>query len=98
MEAEPWTENKGTYRTGETTKEEREAWAQTLREGLKTSIRENTKVKTEDKIRESQPKIVRKTNISLSGQCTTKTTRWWSSTVLSGTWMEIHGRVITLKI
>jgi len=37
-----------------------EAWAQILREKLKIPIRENTQVETEDKIRESQPNIVRK--------------------------------------
>ena len=41
-------------------KESYEAWAQTLREEFKISIKENTQVETEDKIRESQPKAVRK--------------------------------------
>ena len=41
-------------------KETYEAWAQTLREEFKISIRENTQVDTEDKIRESQPKVIRK--------------------------------------
>ena len=41
-------------------KESYEAWAQTLREEFKFSIKENTQVETEDKIRESQPKAVRK--------------------------------------
>ena len=41
-------------------RESYEAWAQTLREEFKISIKENTQVETEDKIRESQPKAVRK--------------------------------------
>ena len=41
-------------------RESYEAWAQTLREEFKFSIKENTQVETEDKIRESQPKAVRK--------------------------------------
>ena len=41
-------------------KESYEAWAQTLREEFKFSIKENTQVETEDKIRESQPKVVEK--------------------------------------
>ena len=41
-------------------KETYEAWAQTLREEFKFSIKENTQVETEDKIRESQPKVIRK--------------------------------------
>jgi hypothetical protein len=40
-------------------KESYEAWAQTLREELKISIRENTQVKTEDNIGENQRKDVR---------------------------------------
>ena len=41
-------------------RESYEAWAQTLRGEFKISIKENTQVETEDKIRESQPKAVRK--------------------------------------
>ena len=41
-------------------RESYEAWAQTLRGEFETSIKENTQVETEDKIRESQPKAVRK--------------------------------------
>ena len=37
-----------------------EPWAHTLREQPKTSIKENTQGETEDKIRESQPKVIRK--------------------------------------
>ena len=37
-----------------------EVWTQILREEFKISIKENTQVETEDKIRESQPKAVRK--------------------------------------
>ena len=40
-------------------KESYEAWAQTLREELKISIRENTQVKTEDKIAENLQKYFR---------------------------------------
>ena len=36
------------------------AWAQTLGTDLKILIRENTQVETEDKIRESQPRVGRK--------------------------------------
>ena len=41
-------------------RESYEAWAQTLREEFKFSIKENTQVESEDKIRESQPKLIRK--------------------------------------
>ena len=41
-------------------KERCKTWTKTLREELKISIRENTQVETVDKIRESQPKVVRK--------------------------------------
>ena len=37
-----------------------EIWTHTLREELKILFRENTQVETEDKIRESQPKVIRK--------------------------------------
>ena len=37
-----------------------EAWAQNSREELKTSIRKNNQVEKDDKIRENQPKVVRK--------------------------------------
>ena len=60
MEAEPWAENTGAQGTGGEKRESYEAWAQTLREEFKFSIKENTQVETEDKIRESQPKAVRK--------------------------------------
>ena len=40
-------------------KETYEAWAQTLREEFKISIRENTQVKTEDKIAENLQKYFR---------------------------------------
>ena len=36
------------------------AWTQTLREEFKVTIKKNAQVKTEDKIRESQPKVIRK--------------------------------------
>ena len=41
-------------------KERQEALTQTLREEFKFSIKENAHVKTEDKIRESQQKVIRK--------------------------------------
>ena len=41
-------------------KERYEALTQTLREEFKFSIKENAHVKTEDKIRESQQKVIRK--------------------------------------
>ena len=41
-------------------KERQEALTQTLREEFKISIKENAQVMTEDKFRESQPKVVRK--------------------------------------
>lgn len=37
-----------------------EVWTQILREEFKISIKENTQVETEDKIRESQPNVIRK--------------------------------------
>ena len=40
--------------------ERQEALTQTLREEFKFSIKENTQVGTEDKIRESQPQVIRK--------------------------------------
>ena len=40
--------------------ERQEALTQTLREEFKFSIKENTQVETEDKIRENQPKVIRK--------------------------------------
>jgi hypothetical protein len=44
-------------------KETYEAWAQTLREEFKISIRENTQVETEDNIEEKQQKFVRNLNL-----------------------------------
>ena len=41
-------------------KERYEAWAYTLRKEFKGSIKKNTQVETEDKIRESQAKVIRK--------------------------------------
>lgn len=41
-------------------KEKYEAWTLTLREEFKIQIKGNAQVKTEDKIRESQPKVIRK--------------------------------------
>lgn len=45
---------------GERQKERYEAWVQTLREEIKITTKEKTQVETEDKIRESQPKVIRK--------------------------------------
>lgn len=42
-------------------KERYEAWVQTLREEFKSSIKENTQVEIEDKIKESQPNIRKQT-------------------------------------
>ena len=39
-------------------KERCEAWTQTLREEFKFPIKENTQVETEDKIMESQSKVI----------------------------------------
>lgn len=44
-------------------KERPEAWGQTLREEFKTSIKENTQVEAEDKIKENQPKGIRKQSL-----------------------------------
>lgn len=41
-------------------KERYEVWTQILREEFKISIKENTQVETKDKIRESQPNVIRK--------------------------------------
>ena len=51
------------YRSSRNRRRQRESYeacAQTLMEEFKISIKENTQVETEDKIRESQPKAVRK--------------------------------------
>ena len=60
VKTEPWTESTETQGTGGSAKGKIKSWAQTLREGFKFSIKENTQVETEDKIRESQPRVVRK--------------------------------------